>query len=82
MERREFIGTLAFDLLAAPLAAEAQQAEKIPRIASISTTSPGQAPATEAFLQGLRDLGYIERWVTPDAPDGDLLRSRLLAFPN
>jgi hypothetical protein len=24
----------------------------------------------------------FERWVTPDAADRDLLRSRLLAFPN
>ena len=58
--RRAFIRTLAGALLAGPLAAEAQQAGKVPRIAFISTTSPGSSPATEAFLRGLRDLGYIE----------------------
>src|SRR5262245_10727035 len=37
--------------------AEAQQPKKIPRIAYL--TGVGSAPS-EAFLQGLRDLGYIE----------------------
>jgi putative ABC transport system substrate-binding protein len=40
--------------------AEAQTQAKIPRIAFISTTSPGTSPATDAFVRGLRDLGYIE----------------------
>jgi putative ABC transport system substrate-binding protein len=40
------------------LAAEAQRAEKIHRIGFVSSTSPG--PRNEAFLQGLRDLGYVE----------------------
>ncbi len=43
-------------LLAAPLVAEAQQAAKVARIGYLAT-HPG---APEAFLQGLRDLGYIE----------------------
>jgi putative ABC transport system substrate-binding protein len=60
MDRRAFIGTLAGGLLAAPLAAEAQQSGKVPYIGFISTTSPGTSPAIEAFVQGLRDLGYVE----------------------
>jgi hypothetical protein len=32
MDRRVFLGTLAGGLLAAPLAAEAQQAAKVPRV--------------------------------------------------
>ena len=55
-----FLGTLAAGLLAAPLAAEGQQAAKIPRIAFLSSTSPENSPTTDAFRQGLRDLGYVE----------------------
>ena len=57
--RREFIGTLAGGLLAAPLAAEAQQAAKVARI-GILGGSAAPTPLREAFLQGLRDLGYVE----------------------
>ena len=58
--RREFIGSLAGGLLVAPLAAEAQQAAKVPRIGWLATTPAGNLRAPEAFLQGLRDLGYVE----------------------
>ena len=57
--RRAFIGTLA-GLLAAPLAAEAQQAARIPRIGWLGGSLAGKSHMTEAFLQGLRDLGYVE----------------------
>jgi putative ABC transport system substrate-binding protein len=60
MDRREFIGTLAGGLVAAPLAAEAQQAARIPRIGWLAGSLAGKSHMTEAFLQGLRDLGYIE----------------------
>ena len=55
--RRAFIGTLAGGLLAAPLAAAAQQAAKVPRIGYMWA---GNLALREAFLQGLRDLGYVE----------------------
>jgi putative ABC transport system substrate-binding protein len=59
--RREFIGTLAGGLLAAPLAAEAQQAGKVHRIGMLETTSMAlNAADIEAFRQGLRELGYVE----------------------
>jgi putative ABC transport system substrate-binding protein len=59
--RREFIGTLAGTLVAAPLAAEAQQPSKVPRIGFLATHSPAEtANHREAFRQGLRDLGYVE----------------------
>jgi putative tryptophan/tyrosine transport system substrate-binding protein len=52
------IAVLALSLLAAPLAAEAQQAAKVARIGYLGNT---QGPhLREAFLQGLRDLGYVE----------------------
>src|SRR5512138_1880065 len=44
-------------LVALSFPAEAQQPEKIPRIGYI--TRVGSTPS-KAFLQGLRDLGYIE----------------------
>jgi ABC-type uncharacterized transport system substrate-binding protein len=57
--RRAFIGTLASGLLAAPLAAGAQQAGKVYRIGFLAFSPPN--PSLDgAFRQGLRDLGYIE----------------------
>jgi putative ABC transport system substrate-binding protein len=47
-------------VLAMPLGVEAQQAGKVPRIAVLTTSSPPGTFATEEFIQGLRDLGYVE----------------------
>ncbi len=59
--RRAFIGTLAGGLVAAPLAAEAQQVAKVPRIGYLAGASrAANSHLHEAFLQGLRDLGYVE----------------------
>ena len=61
MRRREIITLLSGTLAAWPLAAHAQQREKIARIgylgAGIRTVIPNPR---DAFLQGLRDLGYVE----------------------
>jgi putative ABC transport system substrate-binding protein len=46
-------------LLAAPLAAEGQPAGKGYRVGYMSL-APGLSPRSEAFRQGLRDLGYVE----------------------
>ncbi len=58
------IATLALGLLAAPLAADAQPATKVHRIGILLPGSPAPpstpSAALEAFLQGLRDLGYVE----------------------
>jgi putative tryptophan/tyrosine transport system substrate-binding protein len=41
--------------------AQAQQSTKMPRIGYLTAASqPGMAPRTDAFRQGLRDLGYVE----------------------
>ena len=53
------IMTLMLSLLAASLAAQAQPREKIPLVGVLRPTSPTD-PLTEAFRQGLRDLGYVE----------------------
>jgi putative ABC transport system substrate-binding protein len=58
--RRAFIAGIAGGLLATPLDAEAQPAGKVPRIGFLQL-NPGANPhLRDAFLQGLRDLGYIE----------------------
>ena len=61
MDRRAFVIGVGSGLLAAPFAAEAQQAAKVPRIGYLGNYPPGAFPQNqEAFLQGLRDLGYVE----------------------
>jgi putative ABC transport system substrate-binding protein len=63
MDRRAFVSRLAFGLLAAPPAAEAQQAGKVARIGGYLLQSPlTEKPSAErqAFLQGLRELGYAD----------------------
>ncbi len=61
--RRAFIFTLALGLLLAPLAAEAQQAGKVYRIGFLGSAppaTPDMARNINAFLRGMRDLGYVE----------------------
>ena len=60
MPRRAFLAIIAGGLLAAPLAAEAQQAGKIIRIGYLSFNLATSPHLREAFRQGLRDLGYVE----------------------
>ena len=61
MERRTFLSVMTGGLLAAPLAAEAQQVGKVPRIGFLSATSPSDRPAlVDAFRQRLRELGWVE----------------------
>jgi len=59
-DRRVFIGTLAGGLLAAPFAAETQQASKIARIGLLPVNAAANPHLREALLEGLRDLGYVE----------------------
>jgi len=71
IDRRAFLGTMAGSLLAAPLAAEAQQAGKVYRVGFLWDSPTVFPDAIEAFRRGLRDLGYVEgrtiaieyRWV-------------------
>jgi putative ABC transport system substrate-binding protein len=50
---------LAIALLVTPLATEAQQVGRVPRIGILRSGSPPD-PFVEAFRQGLRELGYDE----------------------
>jgi putative ABC transport system substrate-binding protein len=61
IDRRTFIGSLVGGILAAPLAAEAQQAGKVYRIGYLSApTRASVENALQAFLRALRDLGWVE----------------------
>ena len=51
---------LLLDGLFSPVAAEAQQVAKVPRVGYLAPNLDGNRHANEAFRQGLRDLGYIE----------------------
>src|SRR5262245_5904908 len=55
------IFAIALTFFCGEAAAQAQQAKKIPRIGFLSPQAQTSSPhATEAFLRGLRELGYIE----------------------
>jgi putative ABC transport system substrate-binding protein len=61
MDRRTFVGGITLGFLAAPLAAEAQQAGKLPRIAYFGVNTAEDASYNvAAFRQGLRERGWIE----------------------
>ena len=67
MDRRAFLGTLTVGLLAAPLAAEAQQPGKVWRIGVLADARPPSSDErvqatgfTGVFRSSLRDLGYVE----------------------
>jgi putative ABC transport system substrate-binding protein len=59
VNRRTFLAG-AVALLAAPLAAEAQQTTRIARIGWLGGSPARGTHLREAFLQALRDLGYVE----------------------
>ena len=89
MDRRTFIGSLATGILSAPFAVHAQGATKIRRIAYLSSgDSAGAANLTRAFLQGLRELGYVDgqnvvvesRYAEGNANRLPTLAAELLAF--
>jgi putative ABC transport system substrate-binding protein len=61
IQRRAFLAGAAA-VLAAPLAAEAQPAGKVPRIGILIPTAapPAPQPRLDAFREALRRLGYVE----------------------
>ena len=60
MDRRTFVGTVTAGLLVVPLAAEAQQAQRVPKIGVLTMSVASSMAAFEGFRQGLRDHGYVE----------------------
>ena len=59
MKRREFI-TLLGGAAAWPLAARAQDSHKRPLIGYLTGASRPPNPYSDVFLQGMRELGYVE----------------------
>jgi putative ABC transport system substrate-binding protein len=79
MDRRTFISVITCGLLAAPLAAGAQQARAVPRLGMLLTGSPSdmlQSRELDALTKKLGELGWVEgrnlgveaRWAKK--PDG------------
>jgi len=62
MNRRAFLGTLTGSLLAAPLAAEAQQAGRVYRIGVLmnKASDPAESRQWQGLWLGLRERGWIE----------------------
>src|SRR4051812_29226701 len=59
MDRRDTVLAL-LTLAAAPIATEAQQTARPARIGYLSPNLTSSPRLRDAFLQGLRDLGYVE----------------------
>ena len=61
IDRRTFLAGTGAVLLAAPLAAEAQQAGKVYRIGwMIGSSIPASAHLIDSFKEGMRELGWVE----------------------
>jgi putative tryptophan/tyrosine transport system substrate-binding protein len=60
MRRRNFIALLGGAAAAWPLAARAQQPGKLPTIGFLGTDASVWRPWTAAFVERLRELGWIE----------------------
>jgi putative ABC transport system substrate-binding protein len=59
--RLTFVVSITLMIFAAALTADAQQPKRVPRIGYLCPTRPSSLLArTEAFRQGLKELGYIE----------------------
>src|SRR5215470_3416843 len=63
IDRRAFITMVSGSIVAAPLAVEAQQPGKVPRVGFLnpgSASDPLRQRRLDAFRQALRELGYVE----------------------
>jgi putative tryptophan/tyrosine transport system substrate-binding protein len=61
MKKKILLSAVATLILASIFPAAAQQPKKVPRIGFLSAATRTSSPhLTEAFLQGLRELGYVE----------------------
>jgi putative tryptophan/tyrosine transport system substrate-binding protein len=90
MDRRRFLLTSLAGALAAPLAVEAQQAGKLPRVGYVQAELPASAPLHRAFIEGLRDRGWSDGrnvaidWRRRDEEIPDLVRLNVdvMVLPN
>src|SRR6516164_8510336 len=91
MKRREFITLLGSTVAAWPLAARAQQPERMRRVGVLmgrSANDPEGQAFVAAFLQGLQELGWSDgrnaivdiRWFTGNSADARKYASELVAL--
>ena len=91
IRRREFISTLCGAVASWPVAARAQQAERVRRIAMLSSLGeddPQSHARNAAFLQGLQQLGWLEgrniqidrRWAAGDVARTQQYAAELVAL--
>src|SRR5256885_11413635 len=92
MRRREFVTLLGGATAAWPLAARAQQSERMRRIGVLTSGATADDPdgraRTAAFLQGLQQLGWIDgrniridyRWGAGDADNMRKYAAELVAL--
>jgi putative ABC transport system substrate-binding protein len=92
IERRKFLATLGGAAAAWPLAARAQQAERMWRIGVLTSGATADDPdgrvRTSAFLQGLQQSGWIDgrniridyRWGAGDADNMRKYAAELVAL--
>ena len=91
IDRRTFLAGTGAVLLLTPLAAEAQQPAKVPRIAFLNLGSPPVPPPQQVgpFIKRLRELGYEEgrniaiesRWADGNVDRLPNLAAELLGLP-
>jgi putative ABC transport system substrate-binding protein len=60
MRRRDFVGALGGAIAAWPLGARAEISTKRPLIAVLGAITKKENPPLTAFVQGLKELGYVE----------------------
>ena len=91
MRRREFITLLGGAAVAWPLAARAQQADRMPRVGVLVSRiadDPEEQARLAAFVQGLQELGWTEgrnvridyRWAAADADRSRTYAAELVAL--
>ena len=91
MQRRDFIKIVAGSAIAWPLAARAQQPERMRRVGVLmgrSANDPEGQAFVAAFLQGLQELGWSDgrnvtidiRWFTGNNADARRYAAELLAL--
>ena len=91
MRRRAFIPLLGGAVAAWPLAARAQQGERMPRVGvliPVGTDDPEAQARVAAFVQGLRELGWIDgrnvridtRWGAGDPEQARQYAAELVAL--
>jgi len=60
IRRREFITLLGGAAASWPIAVQAQQAARRPRLGVLIYSTPERDPSTQSFLQGIREYGYVD----------------------